>query len=1264
MAKLTIGDWLEAYILIGLERLEKFPFIAAIADAFVTKPHHDCRLCPQVGKEGHESYECGKMTAPLPPESTPSLWAFATLQYLIHRLSGDLFFPFGVGSSWYGQASINFADMYNFKVVAVHGADHSILEIEAGDDFNGTIYSEMRANWGVPGRTILQHAGLSPQPNDRVVPGGGSLLEGKSIGRVYKVEMNRHSVPKRALVYTDQDFENIMVDNREDQTDPFIPTVTFIRQAGDMESWTPVVWPSEMKCQPRLLTIPVLDNEDFPEDGRVTLKRFDESNGRCARPESDPEKPKTFQVWKIQKTPEPTEEVPEPEPAEWEDITGLCVGRLKMYSYDSTGEKPGMGPNGADGRGAYKTVLCLGEKNWDDAEDFEPLYDENTVAFKVSYYPEVTDDFTGENYCVPCARRCVHAIRDMSNSFYDMDDGEAHLPNGEEYYCRMRRTYEIREVYTGPNVGRWEMVWHKPAKPEMFTADCYLHGVCPMFSPMEKGGIGERPFTLDGGDANQILKEMTNGQDIALVQFYPGYPFYYLQRVARPTIHSLTTAVPTSNPTEWSPNITFLQSGPSIKGSFETKEETDEESPDYGTTLNPLIGGAWDGRTVFNSLAFPAMPPPGIFPTLIPDWVSGKMDAFRRAYDDTTDKYKAQRYYEDDTSVRSGRIVQDGTAQGFGRGVSQAVRTIGADERFLLEAIDLRADQAGQEQDRNEATFTWYATDQAGPNGFQYRIKIVFKNLLPAGGTPKGLIKECKIMKVDTAGGKVVLHLENQSRSWARLKNVGMGNSFNEVFTFIAGGGIVRPPDPLQILSSETEGNSFGGVTDWVAIGDSAVIDFEATGFADFKDCHWAVMNATAYNGDKAADFGSGGTQIVSDKGLRNGYYQVPEDHFLLPNGENGRAVGAEVTTIEDYTDSDTTFTFATTPPFRYYQFLKVEDSDEIMQVLSVDYSNKQIYVSRGFGGHTTPEAIPTGKKLTLIQVYSETEHKEIELKKSETRPTLAAGECWYDDQAGRFYWSEADKEKYFDVAYYIEDGTENINPDKCYLQQFHYVFVEYVDSEAFIGKAYFVTELTFERFMGTAPGGLPESKVYLEGSELAITATDPPEDDKYFLFYDAGVNGGNVILVFAGKHSGKNIRIGVANEAGQSNPFNFDVAAVPEFATGAGWGKKMDTVELYDEGGRLSAQAANLVGKTIKFHRHEMILAPDSTIENFNITKWKEDDYLTQGTANFLLINGLATLYAKKVILDNMNQLWLEEETAWEEGDPEIEKRVCVELS
>ena len=1259
MANLTKDNWLEEYLLTGLDRHSKFPFIAADEPNFQTRSHHDCRVCPQEGKEGHESYECGKMKAPLPAASTPRLWAFTTIQYLVSRISGDLFYPYGAisGFQYYGYASINFADRYGYKVVAVHGDNHEIIEIETDGDFNGTIYTEMRGNWGVPGRSFLGHGGLAPQPNDRIEPDGGSLLAGKVFGRVHKVIMTRSTVPKRALVYTDQNFEKLMEDNREDQTDPWTPSVSFIRQAGQLESWTPVVWPSEMKCQPRLITIPYADNEEWEsggdyEDGKVFLKRFDESDGRCAWPETDPAKTKTLQVWKIQKDPEPTEEEPNPEPAQWEDITGLCMGRLKMYS---------VGP-GADLRGAYKTVLCLGKKNWNDEEDFTEIYDDETKAFRILYYPEVTDDFTGTNYCVPCGRRCAHSIRDMSESFYDMDDGEAHLPNGEEYYCGIRRTEEVVEITSGPNYGRYGIVNHKPALPEMFTADCSLYGVCPMFTPIDKAGIGTRPFTLDGGDANQILKQVVSGQDIAMIQLMPGYPLYYIRRVARPTIHSLTTGVPTSNPVEWSPNITFVQSGTVIVGGFETKVEEDEESSNYGETLDPLRGGAWDARQSFGDLTFPNMPGPGIFPTRIVDWISAKQDAFRRPFTDTTDKYKAQRYYEEDTSVRCGRLVDDGSSQGFGRGVSQAVRTIGADERFLLEALDLRDDAAGEDQERTETTFKWFATDQVGPFGFTYRIAITWKNLLPEGGQPRGQINEAKIVKVEASSGKVKLHLENQSRSWSRLKNVGMGNSFNEVFSFICGGGIVRPPDPLQIRSSETQGNSFGGITDWVSIGDSAVIDHEATGFADFNKMHFAVINAAAYDGDKAANFGSGQAQITSKDGLQNGYYKIPEDHFVLPNGQTGRATGAEITTIEDYEDDDTTFTFATTPPFRYYQWLKVQDSDEIIQVLWVDYANKQIGVSRGY--HNTAEAIPTGKKLTLIRVWDDANKVEIEVKAGDSRPSdLATKEAWYDETNGRFYWSPADTGKYFAVAYYIDDGTLNVNPDKCYMEQYHYVFTEYVDGQLF-NTAYFLTELTFERFMGTAPGGLPESKVFLEGSEVGITASNPPADDKYFLYYSEGVNGGNVILVFAAKHSGKNIRIGVANEAGQTNPFNMDVADVPEFATGAGWGLKMDTVELYDEHGWLSAQASVLIGKTVKFHRHEMILAPDSTIENFNITKWKEDNYLTQGTSNFLLVNGLATLYAKKAILDNMNQLWLEETTAWEEGDPEVEKRVCVELS
>lgn len=1063
MGKLT--NWLEGFLLTGLDRLSSFPFIAADEPNFTTKPHKACRECPQVNKEGHTSYECGKMLAPVPTAAAPRLWAFATLQYLIHTLSGHVFPPYGAtsGFMYYGYSSVNFADQYNYKVTAVGGDGNRFVTITTDTDFNGGIYLEMRGNWGAPGRTFLSHYGLAPQPNDRVYPGGGSLASGKVVGRVVRVIMNRHAVPKSAVVECDQDMSGVLVDNREDQTDPWVPNITFIRQAGQMESYTPVVWPSEMQCQPRLITIPVAGNEEWEsggeyEDGRIFLKRFDGSDGRAADPETDPEKTQTFKVWKKQKDPVPTEEVPEPEPSPVEDITGVCVGRFKRYSYGGT-------YGGADQRGAYKTVLCLGEKNWDDSVDFTPLYDEDTEWIKILYYPEVIDGHTGTNHCVPCGRRCAHAIRDMSNSFYDMDDGEAHLANGEEYYCAVRRTEEVREVYTGPMAGRWEMVFHKPAKSEMFTADCSLYGVCPMYTPIHKAGIGTRPFTLDGGDANQILKELVSGQDIALVQVYPGYPLYYVRRIARPTIHSLTTAVPTNNPTEWSPNITFVQAGPSYVGNFDTKTEEDSESSDYGTTLNPLIGGAWDGRTPFHELSFPNMPPPGIFPTNIAGWVTSKIDAFRRAFTDAIDVYKSQRYYEDDQAVRCGRVVED--AQGWGRGVSQAVRTIGADERFLLEALDLRDDAAGEEQDRLETTFKWFATPQVGPFGFAYRFMITFKNLLPEGGSPRGLIKESKIMKVTAAGGKVVLHLENQSRSWARLKNVGIGNSFNEVFQFICGGGNVRPPDPLQIRSSETDGNSFGGVQDWISIGDSAVIDHEATGFADFNKMHWGVTNATAYNGDKAADFGPGQAQIVSDKGLSNGYYQIPEDHFLLPNGQAGRAVGAEITTIEDYDDTVTTFTFDTTPPFRYYQWLKVEGSTEIIQVLSVDYTNKQISVWRGYGG-TTAAAIPTGKKLTLIRVWDDAAKVEVEVKTGDTKPTLATNECWYDEGFGRFYWSEADAGKYFAVAYYVEDGTENINPTKCYMEQFHQVFVLYVDSQEFSGVAFFLTELSLTRFIGT----------------------------------------------------------------------------------------------------------------------------------------------------------------------------------------------------
>lgn len=1137
MGKLT--DWLDGFKVTPVPRHSKFPALVEPPN-FSERPKNVCVTCPQQGKEGHESYGCGKLTEPLPLLHRVKVRAFSTLQYLLHRISGDLLFPYGAtsGFRWEGAESVNFADRYTFRVLSAVGNVAHVDTWGEGDIRAFGTHLISRGNWGVPGRTFMVIQGTL-QPNDRLV-GDNSILGGKICGRVRKVTINP---PHEATLEFDMDVSGLMVDNREDQTDPWVPTLTLIRYSGSPEQWTRVVVPSIMKCQKNFMSVKV---EDLPEDRKLSLVRTDGSKGRVAEwePATD-ERPATMQIWLRKAGVE-----------ELEEISSEAGQRLKGLM---------IGP-GADERGEYDFVLCLGTKDHNDEEVFVDLITEDVEEVIVSYYSEVPDGYTGTDWCAVGSRRCVHAVNDASGSFYGMEDGEAHLSNGEEWYCAIRRTYEVVETIDG----RWRLKWSKPSGVENFTADCSLRGTCSGYSPINKAGEGQRSFTLHR-TANQIIKECTIGQDIGLIQYWPGYASYYVKRLGRPTIHGMTTMVPLSNPTDWSPNVYAV--GAHLVGGFETGPPPYGDS---GTYLNPLRGGVWDGRVSFGDLTFPNAPPWGIFPSQIPNWLTRK-DALRRTLDDSLDKYKHRRGYEDDMGARVSRGV---SPQTFGRGISQAVRVVGGDERFLLPKLSCADETAGEEQDRGDATFTWFDSNQVGPDGIIYRGLIKIKPLIATGKPPRGVVKTGKIVAAVMDGSELVFELENQVERWSRLRNEGFGNSWNETFTFRTGGKVFRPPDYLQIRSSETSDSSLGG-NDWVEIGDAAWIDLDDE---EFKKHRFTVTYGEAYDGTTEPDFGQTSVFISFDP--VGGYYQVTDEDMELENGEFGLPMVAEAQiTATPMTDSDNEFHFVGTVPFAVGQYLQVDGTDEVIQVYGLDIPNNRMWASRGVSPHYPAAAIPGETIIRMVPVYEPWVGLVYSAVEGETKPAdIPTESFWYDRKSVRYYFSPADVSKFVNLSLYMDDGTVPVAGRGRYIEN-HQIFHSNVD-----GHFYLYPVIDTNKTPSEFDGDGDPTKVFLNGSEVEVITTGTPSAGKALRTTDGS---GHVVLQFDRAAAGQSGRIEI--DPGASNPFMIDVADVPEFATGIGWGRKRARGKLRDENGWLASNVSELIGSNITFVRNEQVLSPDS---------------------------------------------------------------------
>lgn len=1187
MAELT--DWLSDLKVVPVPDHPDYPALVK-PTGLEEKPKPACVLCEQQGKAKHKSYGCGKLTQPLLPAQRANIRAFFAMQYLIHRLSADLFEPYGSqsGFGYYGESSINFADQYTFYVLGVTGKEVEI-QWPMGDLRAIGIYTIMRQNPGAPGRSFLTIRGML-QANDRVKSGSGCILDNKLYSNIEKVTINESDVSK-AIITCEHDMSGLLIDNRADQTDPFVPTVTIVRQAGDPEKWTRIVRPDILKCHRNTISVKV---EDLPPDKKLSLPRIDGTQGRCADPEPGDEetgKPATMQVWFLKEIPP---EDPEDDPTtEIVDVTSSVVQRLKRVPY---------GP-GWDNKGAYHSFLCLGTKDHNNDDVYTDLITPDVLEVYVTYFTEVPDDYQGRDWCAVGSRSCVHAMRDESGSFYNMDRGEAHLPNGEEYYCGMLSQWELEETLDG----KWQVKYlPQPTGAELFTADCSLYGVCDKYAPKNKGGEGQRGFTLHR-TANLILKELLMGNDIALVQYYPGYPLYYVKRMGRPSIHGLAGSVDPTNPTDWSQNIIFVQTGNYFYGDYDTKPH-----PDGGDILDPLRGTAWDGRTPFSSLTFGDFPLPGIFPTNIIGWVD-KIDALRKPLDNNTDPTRSMRNYEDDCSPRMSRGVN---ASMFGRGVSQTSRIVKDTETFLLPAIYVDDDHYNTDQDAGEAVFRMYDEEQTGPGNYKYYAKISFKKLIATGKTEPGVVKTAVIHSatINAGGlnGTVSLELVNQPIQWSQLKNVGPGNSFNEVFTIHVGGQVFRPADHLQIRSSATAQSSYGNITDWVAIGDSASVDLEDGGFNALK---FTVVNGGAYRGSTAPDFGAG-SQMLSFE-LMGGYFQIPAEDLELNTGGTGTADESTATVALSYSAIATTLEMADEIPFIYGQYLQVEDTDEIMMCMGADYVNRILYVTRDVSSNFPAAPIPADTVIRAVMVYSPSEEMPYIRDESPDLPgSIDAGEYWYNPESGQLFFSVLDVIKNVVIAYTAQTDASGMRNENTHMHS-HTVWVTTHEGVDYT-YPFVDTMLTPTEFDGQ--GG---TKVFVGDTELTIVTSGLPTPSNVFRFTDGF---GHVTLWFDRSFVGQYGRI----EIDLGNAYNFEndaPADVPEFATGIGWGKKRAVAVLADENDWLKDNVGVLVGKTVTFQRMAQLFDPDSDPE-IEYTVWQEDNYLTLNSAGWLFDRGNGVIY------------------------------------
>ena len=1185
MAKLT--DWLDSFKVSPVPRHDKYPALVKPPN-FFERLKSQCVSCIQGGKENHDPYGCGKLTAELPLVYRVNIRIFMLLQYLLHRISSDIYYPYGAqaGFVFYGDKSINFANRYGFKVTSVVGQTVEV-ETYGGSDIRAmAIFTIMKSNWGTNGRSFLTIYG-APQANDIAEPGSGCVLYGKLVSRLLKVTVSDTDFSKATFVF-EHDMSGLLVDAREDQTDEFVPSVSLIRQAAEPEQWTRIVRPSFMKCQRRVITVRA---DQLPADKKLSLTRSDGTDGRVADYEAAVEatgKPATMQIWFKRVAVE-----------ELEDVTATVVSRLKK---DSTG--PGF-----DGKGAYKSFLCLGTKDHKDEDSFTNLIDGTVESISVVYWAEVPDGYTGTDWCAVGSRSCVHAVRDESGSYYAMDYGEAHTESGEEYFCDVSRTWEIVET----DDGKWRVKYSSVDGVAKFTGDCSLNGVCSAYQPKHTASEGSRSFTLHR-TANQILKEVTIGHDIALIQYWPGYPYYYVKRVGRPTIHGLIGRVPTSNPTDWSPNVQIIQ-GSCMFGNFDTAPHPTES----GTILDPLSGAAWDGRVAFSSLTFPEAPPPGTFPTNIAGWTD-RIDALRRPIDNTIDPYFSTRYYEDDMSARVSRGVNTHT---FGRGVSQTSRIVAADEKFFLPKLSCKDETAGQAQDRGECVFTWYNSEQTGPDGFKYWFKIEFKKLMATGKEEVGEITSAVITAASHDGfGTIKVELANQPITYSRLKNLGIGNTFNETFTINTGGGIFRPPDHLQIMSSETADSSYGGANDWVSIGDSVWIDMDDD---EFKAHRFTITGGGAYRGSTAADFGSGKIFVSFD--LANGYYQIPEaDLKMTGTDEIGNAGRSEATTSAAATASDTELFFSEDVPFIYQQFLQVDGTDEVLRVTGTDYPNKKIFVDRGVSSLHAAQPIPAGAIIRSVSVYEWASGKVYESISSETKPTsIDSGKFWYDSNAARYYFSALDKLKHVELSFTVTDESGVASYQNTKRVDNHEIFSIVVDGETYAFPV-IDTDKTDAEFTGSGAA----TKVFIGDTEFTLITTGLPNGTNALKTIDSN---SHVVLQFDDQYFGESGRLEI--DPGTTTPFNLDSPAlVPEFATGIGWGKKHAVAEFKDEHDWCKDRIGDLVGKTIHFEGMTQVLSPDSTAELL-YTRYTEDAYVTASASTLQLDCGRGRLLGAKATLD-----------------------------
>jgi hypothetical protein len=1196
-----LTNWLSAFKLTGAEKDEDFPEISGFNLKKI--PAKNCISCVQRDKDGHKTFQCAIMTAPRPTYSAPNLTVLRTMQYLISTAN---YYAHGLYDLGYGESSevsLNFLDSYTFIVESAVG---NVLTVKSDDLFSGQIWGVRRANWGVPGFSFLPRYGQLIQPGDVAHFGGGSFLDDGSEARVVRVTVDK--INKRATVILNRDVSGALEDVRQDQTSDFTPSVTFSRNAADPERWTPIVDPSEMKCFPRLVTIKA---EDIPDSGIVELLRQNGTSGRCADPVTDPDKRKTFQVWRKVINEEITEE--NPEPYKWEDITAECLGRLKRYS---TGA-------GADGRGAYKSVLCLRVKNWDNSDAFsDDIITDDVESIRVFYYPEVADGYNGIAHSVPCGRRCAHSIRDHSGSFYAMEDGEVHLSNGEEWFCRMRVTQEDYEITTGANYGRWGVRFHRPARTDLYTADCSLYGVCPMYQNIKDANIGDRPFTLDGGDGAVILREMLYGMDVQRRQFMRGYAFFGIKRVGRPSINFLTNSIPAENTDDGDGSITFprAHSGAFV-GDFNV--ETDSEIGEY---LNPIFGGVWDGRVHFRELEFPDSPPDGFFSANIPGYQT-KKDPYGADYNGTTDPTKSVRNYDDDFAIRTGR--GDGAPLG-GRGFGSTARAISADESFVFDGLDISEDAEDVEQERIFGTFKIFKTIQTDiGSGFPYRATITFKNLSPKNVSPAGSIVSGKIKTISVSGGIATIEVENKPQTYKRVVILGVGDVITETFSFFAGGGFVRPSDPYIIRSgSSVARNSHGNVTDLAAIGDGVKINYSPSGAPDFQNQIFPIMEAVAFGGSAEANFG--GVSVDRFYNVIGGYYQVPKSHLEVA-GVPGRPVALEIKTLGSHTSSDTDISVADVPAFASGQVIQCVETEEYLRVNYSDNLNNVINVTRGISSYKPATAIPDGSTFKLIEVYNETQEMAFEDSGGDSKPAeIESGKYWKDTEKNRYFISPLQHSDEITFSYYISDGIDLTVLDRSFVAMnqtpFNYYDPVEYDYHTFPSIN---TQLTNAEFNGTAtsPG------IYINGTSATTITTGIPNNSQVLKEISAG---GYVVLTVSRDNAGAELRINTPQETGS---FDLDIADVPEYATGAGWGKRRDKIKIKDDDGLLAAAGSSLIGRDIEVVRQEMIFSPDSEISSIRFTAQGTDEYEEIPSGNYKFRRGIGIIYLNDAAITLMRE-------------------------